>query len=118
MAGFSLDVNGLFSHFEIDKQVPNSKHTKVFIISAFVFQLGNVTRISFLLLQYENEQFGLAMSVTKKCCFCLCMFCSLASVAGPPVSMCCSSDKGGGKLSQVFVLFHQQKSGKFPGSHR
>lgn len=59
------------------------------------------------------------MSVTKKCCFCLCMFCSLASVAGPPVSMYCSSDKvGGWELSQVLVLFHQQKSGKFPGSHR
>lgn len=28
-AGFVLDVHGLFSHCEIEKQVPNSKHSKV-----------------------------------------------------------------------------------------
>lgn len=51
------------------------------------------------------------MSIGQKCYFCLCTFCSLASVAGPPVSVRCGSDKGGGELSQVSVLFHQQKGG-------
>lgn len=56
MAGFSLDFNRLFSHCEIEKQVPNSKHQRILLFtSASVFQLGNITRMSFLLLPYENR---------------------------------------------------------------
>lgn len=56
MVAFSLDINGLFSHYEIHKQVPNSKHSKVFIISACACS-SRVTlhRSHFCFLQDENE---------------------------------------------------------------
>lgn len=101
-AGFVLDVHGLFSHCAIEKQVPNSKHSKVFHYLLLRVCSSRVTLHTDLISEVVWIQ---TCQSDRSVVLALCTFCSLASVAGPPVSMCGSSDKPGVSFPRSLCSF-------------
>lgn len=110
-ACFRLHVNGLFSQCKIVRQIPNSFQTTlnfpiiylclcaclcahVCVCVCVCSSLMTLHGFHFCFCDMKTGHLVLDASGSQKRCLCLCTFCNLASVAGPPVSMCCGSDKG------------------------